>query len=161
MTSEYLVIKTLLKRKENNSRTDGNIILRKVYSNSKAAGVEFGINKTFHALNLNHFFDYIVTKEDHSLALNFKLVVEEAEKNFMEIDFKFKQLTWKETLAYSYKSKRKLTSIINKDDNSLAVEILIPRTFSYKDQVKLGVYSICKLLNCKKPAINKDYSVEF
>jgi hypothetical protein len=161
MTSEPLVIKALLKRKETNDLKDGNIILQKIYSDRNTAGVELGISETFCALNLNHFFDYIVTKEDHSLALNFKLVVEEAEKNFMELEFKFKRLTWKETLAHSYKRKSRLTSFIKKDANSLTVEISIPRTFSYKDQVKLGVYSVCKLLNCKKPVITGDYSVEF
>jgi hypothetical protein len=161
MTSEYHVIQTLLKRKKTNDLKDGNIILQKIYSNRNTVGVELGISETIFALDLNSCFDYSLTKEDHSLALNFKLVVEEAEKNFMELEFKFKRLNWKETLAHSYKSKRRLTSIIKKDENSLTIEISIPKTFSFKDQVKLGVYSVCKLFNCPKPVITGDYSVEF
>jgi hypothetical protein len=161
MNSEYHVIQTLLKRKETNDLKDGNIILQKIYSNRNTVGVELGISETIFALDLNSYFDYSLTKEDHSLALNFKLVVEEADKNFMELAFTFKQLTWRQTLAYSYKRKSRLTSFINKDDNSLIIEISVPKTFSFKDQVKLGVYSVCKLLNCPKPVITGDYNVEF
>ena len=43
------------------------------------------------------------------------------------------------------------------------IQTLIKRkeTNDLKDQVKLGVYSVCKLLNCPKPVITGDYNVEF